>query len=76
MGRTFKLHIFPSQNLLSEDFKYLQTANNGTQEITHTLKDNCYYRSDTTALDLCEGVVRICTNNFLFAFDIVSMFII
>lgn len=57
MGRTFKIHVSPSQNLLSDDFKYLETVRNGSQEIIHTLKDNCYYRSEATALDLCEGVV-------------------
>lgn len=66
MGRTFKLHISPSQKLLSDDFKYLQTAKNGSQEITHTVKDNCYYRAETTALDLCEGVVRLSARTIFF----------
>lgn len=58
LNGNFTLYPIQTRKLLSPNFVYLNSYTNESQIIPyHDLDLECFYRSSSTALNLCDGVV-------------------
>lgn len=59
-GRTFDLDLFPTPNLVSDEFMVLEVYPNRSVPFKFMDEDlRCYFQGSNAAVSLCKGVVSI-----------------